>query len=332
MNQSRGGIFSNGSIRSIVALAVIVIHLLAFKPAAGQDTADEQPPAPVAKQSFPDAQARIDHDVEILSKESTEETLSRLSQVDMYFWPGVPGEEPLVLGRPPFPVPSEPGVRDVQRLISCRRLVKAYQNLAALSKPEAATLVDRHLTIAVDEYKKLFEDCLKTQKPYTSPDKGYTSGPSFVIGGTDKPTLLGYRFQVLGLVFLAGNLELKTAAPSVLAVARQATEQYERMQKSDEFTAEYRASLVESGGLYSRQALAIGLIGTMANPVDPVATKYRQQMKVVKWPEFNAPVTPFDQPARWGGVRVKKKPLRFQTLGELSDEGLVEIVAAASGN
>jgi hypothetical protein len=328
MRQSWGGSVNTGSIDPIVILVVIVINLLASRLASGQDMADEQPPAPVVRQYFLNAQARIVHDIEILLKESTEETLTRLSQVDMYFWPRPPGEEPVSIA-PPFPVPSEPGVRDVQRLISCRRLVKAYQNLAALPEPEATTLLDRHLAIAFKEYKKMYEDFLRTNRPYISPD-GRGSGPSFVIGGTDKPTLLGYRFQVLGFLFLAGNLELNGAAPSVLAVAKQAREEYDRLKSPDVYPAWFGTALVTSASLYSRQALAIGLIGTMANQDDPVAAKYRRQMKTVKWPEFNAPATPFDQPARWGGVRVKSKPLKFRTLGELTDEVLAEIVAAAS--
>ena len=314
-------------------IAAFMLNLLVCRLARGSDGVEPAESGQVAKPAVAAFQTRVDREIALLTPETTEETLDRLSRIDMYYWPGSPQGDGDALLMPAFPLPSGIGAHDVAGLLRCRRVVKAYQNLSALSKSDAAALVNRRLRAALASYEKMYSDFLRTAKPVSATNKTMLIGPSFVIGGTDKPTLIGYRLQVLGLVFLAGNLELRDTAPSVIAAANQATKDYEALRADNDSHIGFRAEIVKSAGLYSRQALAVGLVGTMADRNDPVAAKYREQMRAFKWPLFNARTTPYTQPALPGDAAYPDKDftaLEFRTLGDLTDENLAEIVAAAS--
>jgi hypothetical protein len=314
--------------RAAGLIALIMLNLLLCGLPPGSEAAEPVEPAQTAKPAVVPFQTRVDREIELLTRETTEETLARLSVVDMYYWPGSTGGGDALMTA--FPLPPSIGECDVDRLLSCRRIVKAYQNLSALSKSDAADLVNRHLKTSLNAYEKMYLDYMRTAQPLFRAGTETKAGPSFVIGGTDQPTLIGYRLQVLGLVFLAGNLELRAAAPSVLAVAKQATEEYDRLRADNDSDLGFRDSMAHRGALYSRQALAVGLVGTMANYNDPVASKYRGQMKAFKWPAFNARTPPFNQPALPGEATDSDMTLEFRTFGDLTDENLAEIVAAAS--
>jgi hypothetical protein len=259
-----------------------------------------------------------------------EQTLDKLSLVDMYYWPGLSGEEPV--SRTGFPFPPSYGERDVEHLMSNRRVLKAYQELGALPKPDAGKLVNRQLEKAVEGYDRLLGEFIKENGPFYPPTAQNPAGPGFVIGNTDKPTLIGAKLQILALVLLAGNLELRDSAPAVLGVAKRATEQYEQFQADRTYHLNFRFQILKKGSLYNRQALAVGLLGTMSKRDDPVVTKYQGRLSSKMLTHFDARKTPYDAAAQLGMVDVDypQQPLRLRYLQELSDADLKEIIGAAS--
>ncbi len=158
-----------------------------------------------------------------------------------------------------------------------------------------------------------------------------------MIGNTDQPggrepTVVGARMQILSLVFLAGNLELLDSAPAVLSVAKRAVKQYEIFALTQDYHLNFRFRIVKMASPYNRQALTVGLIGTMSNREDPIVSKYQARFQTKELTHFDARTTPYDAAAQLNIVDIDypQEPLKQRYLTEVSDADLEEILAAAS--
>jgi hypothetical protein len=279
--------------------------------------------------AFPNARNRVREQIRMLTEESLETSLKRLGDVGMYFWPGPLGDSPVSVCA--FPLPPAIADRDVDSIMSNRRVLKVFSELSALPKSDAAMLLSRELATAVAEYQRLFHDYVKENGGRFRRGKQVQAGPSFTIGnvGTDTPTLVGARFRVLALVFLAGNLKLEKLGPSVLDVAQLSRTQFLQWSQEEDHHMVFNFELLANAGLYSRHALGVGLLGTMADTPqeDALLSKYKERIHRHKLTRFNSIVTRYDTYARVGAVQVDVRDgLTLWTVSPLSDDAIVDII------
>ena len=142
-------------------------------------------------------------------------------------------------------------------------------------------------------------------------------------GTVEDATLLGRRTQVLGLVFLAGNLQLKELDADVLQVVRRGVNQYEEMRNTIKFDKPVAVIAVTTASLYSPETLAIGLLGTAPQGDDPVLTKYRARAKTAK----RAPFTQVD--GLFGPVPTTDA-IDLRYLEDLAEDDLEKIMTAVA--
>ena len=217
-----------------------------------------------------------------LKKESLEDSLARLCLFSPEGFPVGGHEEVITIA---FPLRSQHGTDDIYGLMRSRRLLKIYVELAALPKPKASVLVQRHLEVALKEYNRMYDELFPLDGPA---GKGW--GQISDDGNVEHATFLGRRTQVLGLVFLAGNLQLKELDADVLQVVQRGVKQYDDMRNSTKYDKPTAVLAVAWASLYSPETLATGLIGTATRDDDPVLTKYRSRLDRAK----RAPFTQVD--------------------------------------
>jgi len=283
--------------------------------------------------AFPKAKGRVGQQIEMLTQESLETSAKRLGDVGMYFWPGPMGDPPSYHYE--FPIPRALADRDVDSIMSNRRVLKVFSELAGLPKSDAATLVSTGLTTALAEYQQVFDDYVETNGDYFRVGKEVQAGPSFTVGnvGTDTPTLMGARFRVLTLVFLAGNLKLEEAGPAVLHVADVAREQFLEWSQEEDYSLIFNYDLLARAGLCSRHVLGVGLLGTRGDALqeDDLFSKYKNRIQRHRLTRFDAIVTKYDTYARVGAAEVDDSDgITLWTVSPLSDDELAEIVEARS--
>jgi hypothetical protein len=323
------GLFAKIVVAVLGMAALISLNVVALRKRQAPKPPAVEPTKSFSNPAFKEYEERLGREINILKHETAEETLDRLSVPDMYFWPGPPGEIRLVGYE--FPFPPWFGDRDIEQLMSNRRLLKAYQYLASLPKATAAEVVRHQIEKGNTAYDRLLQEYIRENGRFFPPDAKNPAGPGFIVGNTDQPTVVGARLRILSLVFLAGNLQLADVGPSVRAVSKQAMEQYDKFRLSREYHLYFRFRLVANAGLYNRQALAVGLIGTATKQNDPVITKYRRSLQQKRLTHFDARVTPYDQQAMLGTVQVDypAEPLELRYLNEVSDSDLQALMEAS---
>ncbi len=280
---------------------------------------------------FPEVQARLSKEIGQLKQETPRETLDRLSLVDMYYWPGPTGEDGAFSYQ--FPLAPAFGHRDTERVLSNRRISKALQDVSAIPAKEAAAMIALQIETALNQYEALLRKYVEANGPFYAIGATIQGGPSFEIGNTDAPTLVGCRMQLLGLLFIAGNLKLSDAAPAVHRVAKTAVDQYTKWTASEDYDLVFRFDLLRVAGLYSRDVLAVGMIGTTKNLDQPIVAKHLQRMKTIELARFDALSTPYDQHVQFGGVPVDyRDSLKVRYLNDVSDDDLREIIGIVMPN
>ena len=145
-----------------------------------------------------------------LQHEPTKESFKRLHEYTLYDWPvGVMYSKTFLFGE--IPLPPSYDRETVMLILNNRRHVKLMQDLTALSKKDAAALINKELPSALKTYEKLYDSYFKNCR------KGKVAG--FAMSHKDKsPTLLGMKQNVLSLVMLTGHLELTETKAQVQSV------------------------------------------------------------------------------------------------------------------
>jgi len=207
---------------------------------------------------------RIAQDVEVLSRESLKESLSLLSEIEMFYWPGAPGGESDIS----FPLQKEEGTRLVDAILSNRRFLKLLFEFNALPKTEAAEMINVEIRATLPVYLEMFEDTWSdtVANRASSPVEGlaaYGAGPSMRISNNadHSPTLLGARNKIMSLLIIAGNLNLTETLAEVSKVIAAAIDQREVFYSTHEALEADRFCMLSSAGLYNRQILTSVLLG-----------------------------------------------------------------------
>jgi hypothetical protein len=274
------------------------------------------------------ARARTRRMVDALKKESVEKSVERMCLASAYDWPGTSAEDVLIVR---FPLDSAPGIVDVHRLMSSRRFVKVYQELSTLPKIRATDLIRRELQVSLKKYDRLYEEYVEAVRSGSGAKSGRRLwGAISDNGDVDNPTVLGLRLQVLGLVLLAGNLELKDTAPAVMTVAKRGVEQYKTLQDPTKYSKSFAVSAAADFSLYSRHVLATGMIGTAPLRDDPIVLEYAARLQTRELAPLDAARTPYDNMFERQNEfqNLDLVPVQMRCMGDLSDSDLDQILAA----
>jgi hypothetical protein len=266
----------------------------------------------------PDIYWRIQSEqVAPLQAETFAESLERLWNIDMYIWPGLCG-----LGegrRAGFPLAPEEGFSAVRGLLSNRRFLKVFAELSALPKKKASALVKFHLDKCFDRYKTLFAEFADLDPEVETVGPTYFQGKNK--GADGRGSLEGTRFKILGLVLIAGNLELKDTHEYMKKVSFEGVMQYVRF--SDPKKSNFRSEiLLITAGLYCRQIVTGALVKTHPDPQKEkeLFKEYSLNWEQMEMPHYDAAATPFDLTARIVPPDFSKGKLVIRYVSNMTDQ------------
>jgi hypothetical protein len=281
-------------------------------------------------------QGMADRVGKILEKESVEESLSKLSEYQLFMWPGLTWSlnQTYILK---IPLSETIGRNDILQILGNRRFIKIIQDLSALPKEKAASLVSNEIDSSLQEYNLLFDEYLEKianivkKDPIVRQQNNIGYGfPQFTPDG--KPTLLGMRYKVLSLVLIAGNLELKQAQTAVTKVLEAAIEQRNEFYNKNLWNVTDAFPILLLAGLYNRQILATGILGTSTEPnkADEILKNSGRKIASEKLTHFDSPVALYDI-ARWQQGKATdytKGELNIKYLEPLSDSAFDNLINA----
>ena len=317
------------------------IELLSEESLAESLIADAEFRARVAL-DWPEGMTRIRRQIEVLSDESLTESMDNLYQVNMFSWPGGGHEGGFAGFGKALPLRDKAGESDLDNIISNRRFVRIFEELTQMPKESAADLVADHLDTALSTYQSLFNDFVTASKSHFRADSaqpnehGAIIGPVW-IGETEdekQVVLLGARYNVLSLVWIAGSLDLAKCHGQVKEVARQSMLQREWSYNEDELHDFYRSVILEKLSLYNRQILAFGLAGTSDKMKDLKQMLSERGVRQIRLEtsRFDALLTPYDLPVRSGHAEpdMSKGVIEIECYGAVDDSTLDELISACT--
>lgn len=236
-------------------------------------------------------QMRVADFVLRLKQESSQESIANLSDARMFYSPGIPDRG----GRGMIPTHDLDELQVLDRICSNRRFVKILQDLSKLSKREASDLVAAQIDISLPLYKSMYDktytDLVAARSdPTTRPT---TSGLTFQTANNPDgtPSLLGLRLQILGLLLVAGDLDLADAFPSIERAAAVALKQRSTIYETSAIARIDRLVLLREASLYNRSILATAAVGPRQRP--------NTERVLRKLNGFDATVTPYDKNTMW---------------------------------
>jgi hypothetical protein len=249
---------------------------------------------------------RIGNDIAQVEEESIEAGLRKLSDVNLYYWPGPATPSAVEVGEL-IPLGKEIGQADLDAIMSNRRFRKVVDALGRLDNRRAAEAVSSELSAAMNQYMPLYEDELRRQAPFYKLDKmkpGPYAGPGFVTGNVreGKVVVAGARLKVLALVWISGMLGLADTAQQVEHVARAALKQRTELYEDQTLDAFFRSEMLTYASIYNRQIISSGVVGAARNSKLGVSA---MKAAGVQWQErklalFSSALTEYDLPVRSG--------------------------------
>jgi hypothetical protein len=319
--------------------AVILLMLLQRPVLAANDSNQLEPntiPELFEKSAMYGQQSMADRVGKILENESVEESLSKLAEYQLFMWPGLTWSlnQTYILK---IPLSETIGRNDILQILGNRRFLKIIQDLSVLPKEKAANLVNNEINSSLQGYNLLFDSFLgrnaklfeKDPKVRQQNHEGF-SFAQFTADG--KPTLLGVRCKVLSLVLIAGNLELKQCQPAVAKILETAIEQRNTFYNKDLWNVTDAFPILLRAGLYNRQILATGVLGTFIDKEKSgaILTNTGRKMASEKLTKFDSPVAAYDL-TRWQQGKetdYTKGELNVKYLEPLSDSAFDNLINA----
>lgn len=213
--------------------------------------------------------------VAMLENESLDQTLFRLKNVNLFFSPG-PIEPGCVVwaGTQILPLSDKSELFSVEVMMGNRRVLKLYEELAALPEDSAANRVNEKITALLAEYRTMYA----ADEEINSPDHFTIAGMPWVrahahnsvcgvayVTNTPNPndvTLSGLRYAVLSLVWVAGALGLEGVNESIVMIAEEGIRQRDKVYEDKIHHDAHRESVLKYLSLYNRTILGNALLGT----------------------------------------------------------------------
>lgn len=196
--------------------------------------------------------------LEVLAQETVQDSLEQLDFVDWYYHhrysEGMGSLSP--------PLEPEAGIYDVLRIQHNRRFRKVYQELSVMPNSDASTLLAPHIEQTLRVYKSLFDRAWQGIEASAKGQKLDTVGSSMIIGNgpEGQPTLIGSQLDVLGLVWIAANLQLTETRPQVEAVLREALRQRDYHYSVEGDLSSDAMATLKRAGIYNRDILGTAII------------------------------------------------------------------------
>jgi hypothetical protein len=280
----------------------------------------------------PQRSLKVNAEIVRLERETIEESLAKLSDVNMFHLPALAfSGAGLVVVQSWIPVRKEVGGVDLQVIVSDRRCLKVFEDLGRMDKAAASAMVGRYLSSGIEMYLKLYEAEMRRLAPqFKSEDlkgTGGFSGPTFSIGQVQegKVVIAGARLNILALVWIAGMLDLSGCKDQVERVAQLAVKQRKELYEDSTLHPFFKAQMLERASLYNRQIICSGLLGVAA---DGDAQESIVKAVGASWQErqltsFRAGVTEFDSLALSGAVKpdYSRGSLNVKFVSPLDDAG-----------
>lgn len=241
----------------------------------------------------------------MLEYESVEQSLSRLTSINMFYSPGPIEPGSISFDPPAFrPLSEKAEWYTVDVITGNRRVLKLYSDLREMPADKSSDLVERRLRELLAEYRKYYaaESGINNPKIYLketfeasarSPSQS-TTGVGFIVRTPDPNavTLSGLRYSVLSLVWLAGVLGLHDAHDAIREVAEEAAGQRDIVYGDDIHHDLFKESLLKYLSLYNRTVLGSALLSTMPNRL--LLLKLPEQREKLRLSSFDATRTAVD--------------------------------------
>ncbi len=298
------------AIAAVVVVAVLNGFIFAWRYASPRGAQPQSVERKVVRTSAPELMARIDKDIAGLQNETLAESLQRLSDVNMFYWPG-PSPAGASVVTSYIPLDAGVGDSDIDAIMSSRRFRKLLDELGRLDSTAASKNINEELSAATAEYLEIYEQDVKRLSAHFEIDK--VSGQSFIAGPTfeidnvpeGKLVIAGARLKVLSLVWIAGILKLDECKSSVENVARVARKQRDALYGDQSLHPFFRSQMLKLASVYNRRILISALHDVSADGV-PVADV--MEAAGIEWQErqlasYKAELTEFDLPVQSGVAR-----------------------------
>lgn len=271
---------------------------------------------------------QVEATIRLLQAESFETSLSRLDRINAY----VPLEAfASTTTTIEFPLAERLAQRDIDRILSSRRFTKVLDEAKAMGPVSLAPRLRRELVRALDQYEAASAEHLASLREWLRSSQT-VPGPKFKMydgPDPDKPTLVGLRHKLLALCLLAGECRVEGCRAAVLRASQQAWRQYEELRDDAEIEFGRRFTFLWHAGPYSRQAMAIGLIGTASESTrEQFLKKYSERQVIRSVPRFTSLRTEFDIPLM-GKIDESPGRVTVTVIRDLTDEEFVELFQTA---
>lgn len=253
----------------------------------------------------------IEQQIKELDHESFEQSVTNISDVNLFYWPGpVDVEYGFGAALQLVPLQKQTGQTDIEAIMSNRRFRKILVELDQMDKHAAAEILNRELSALTGLYLKLYDTEMRSlASEFTTEklqSKSSIAGPAFASTAAQGDVVIrGARLGVLSLVWTAGLLNLSECKMAVERVVRISLQQRSSLYGDPKLHDFFKNQMLERASLYNRQILSSGLLGTMVgddvNALGNVSGIEWQDRKLVS---YRAQLTEYDLPVVSGGMKV----------------------------
>jgi hypothetical protein len=255
---------------------------------------------------------RLEREVRRLERESMAESITRLSDVNMFYRPGPrAGQNGSVVVKF-IPLGEDVGQVDLEAIMSNRRFRKIIEEISDVDKSTASRVVLQELSVAINEYLKLYDtDLLRISSQYkinSTSGKKMLTGPVFAIDNVPEGDIViaGARLKVLALIWTCGMLGFTDNKEQVERVAHLALKQRTDLYDDPTLHPFFKAQMLGRASLYNRQIIASALLGTFvkgnlqAALMKDIGIEWRE----IRLTSYKSQATEFDLPVRSGVMKV----------------------------
>jgi hypothetical protein len=258
----------------------------------------------------PELAGRISAQVRQLQSESVTGSLAKLSDINMYHWPGPPPPAGRLV-KAHIPLSADVGQSDLEAIMSNRRFRKSFVELKRIDRAKASEIIDQEFAAALTSYLPFYDLEMQRNAPHYKLDRiadnTVITGPTFAVGNAPQgeEVIAGLRLKILGMVWIVGSLGLTDNKALVERVADLAVKQRAELYNDPTLHPFFRVQMLERASLYNRQLISSAFLGLVLDP--------RIEASVLKavgceWQErtlgvYASELTEFDLPVRSGVMK-----------------------------